>query len=444
MYIYILDNKVPISNPKNPYKTVITMNVKHLALIFLGFYLMLQNEVNAQEIDFTKPPDVVWLQSFGGLQEEVVYEVMPTVDGGYIVAGHTYSKGAGGADIWLLKLDPEGNKKWEKTVGGEKDDFVRDIVRSDDGGYLLLGNTESKGAGNTDFWVVKVDGEGLVKWNKTFGSAGSEKANALVRLRDNNYLLVGTKHVTKKQLVGKAWKHKMTHSIWMIKIDRAGNEIWNQTIDSEHMVTVTDVFEAANEDFVIVANTRFKKSEFEDGWLIRTDLNGTVLWDKVIGEKKRMDMVHAVQPLSDGSIVLAGIIMPKESRINGNGWLVKVNEKGKVIWDTEFGGRGSDEIHGLATTSDGGILLTGTSGSSANGSMWLIKTDEKGKKIWERTCGESLYEKAEVVMETFDGDIIVIGNSVTRLKANPDGTMPSWEEGEKIYGDMKMVRLSYY
>ncbi len=419
------------------------MNCKRLCLACCCMFFLFYESV-AQEVDFNEPPDVVWLKSFGGLKEDKVYEVMPTSDGGYIMAGDTESKGMGKADIWLVKLDPEGEITWEKTIGGKGNDHVRDIVRADDGGYMLLGNTESKGAGNTDFWMVKVDELGVVEWNKTFGASGNEQANAMVRLKDNNYLLVGTRHITKKQLVGKAWKHRMNHSIWLVKVDREGNEIWNQEIESEQMVSVTDVFEAANEDFVLVANTRFKKSEFEDAWLIRTDLNGVVLWDKAIGEKKQMDMIHAVQPMLDGSFVLAGITMPKGSRINGNGWLVKVNEKGKVLWENEFGGRGSDEIHGVSSTSDGSLLLTGTSGSSATGSMWLIKTNEKGKKVWERTCGETPFEKAEVVLETFDGDIIIIGNSITRLKQNPDGTMPTWEEGEKLYGDMKMVRLSYY
>jgi predicted secreted protein len=111
--------------------------------------------------------DMIWDRTYGGSDEDRAYSLIQTTDGGYAVAGATLSKGAGSADLWVIKLDHQGDMIWDRTYGGSDDDYALSLIQTTDGGYAVAGLTDSKGAGKSDFWVIKLDHQG----NKT-GSPG--------------------------------------------------------------------------------------------------------------------------------------------------------------------------------------------------------------------------------------------------------------------------------
>ncbi len=111
--------------------------------------------------------NVQWQKTYGGKGDDYAYSIQQTSDGGYIVAGKTLSFGTGDSDAWVIKLDAKGNVQWQKTYGGEYDDFVHSIQQTSDGGYIVAGYTLSFGAGN-DAWVIKLDAKGNVQWHKTY------------------------------------------------------------------------------------------------------------------------------------------------------------------------------------------------------------------------------------------------------------------------------------
>ena len=103
---------------------------------------------------------MVWDKAFGGIEAEVANSIIQTEDGGYALAGYTESKGAGRYDAWAIKLDENGEMAWDKTFGGSNEDVARCIIQAEDGGYALAGYTESKGAGRYDAWAIKLDENG--------------------------------------------------------------------------------------------------------------------------------------------------------------------------------------------------------------------------------------------------------------------------------------------
>jgi ABC-type cobalt transport system substrate-binding protein len=155
------------------------------------------------------------LETFGGAQDDRANDVIQTQDGGYLIVGETSSFGAGEKDIYVLKLDKSGNKQWEKTFGGKDDDEANAVVQTQDGGYLIVGGTNSFGAGwdAWDAYVLKLDKNGNKQWAKTFGGKDYDEAKAVIQTQDGGYLTVGW---TKSFGVGGG-------DVYIIFLDKSGN-----------------------------------------------------------------------------------------------------------------------------------------------------------------------------------------------------------------------------
>jgi hypothetical protein len=132
-----------------------------------------------------------WNQTYGGTGAEVAYSVIQTSDGGYALAGNTYSYGAGGSDFWLVKTDSVGNVQWNRTYGGELGEGAYSVVQTSDGGYALAGVTNSFGAGYQDFWLVRTDSNGNMRWNKTIGGPDYDTAYCMIQASDGGFVLAG-------------------------------------------------------------------------------------------------------------------------------------------------------------------------------------------------------------------------------------------------------------
>ena len=136
--------------------------------------------------------EIQWQKTYGGEKEDEARSIQQTNDGGYIVAGKTSSFGVESTDIWILKLDPEGWMEWQQTIGGEGQDYARSVRQAYDGGYIVAGTTYSFGNGDGDFWVLKLDKNGNVEWQKTYGGYGREEAYSVLQTHDGRYAVAGS------------------------------------------------------------------------------------------------------------------------------------------------------------------------------------------------------------------------------------------------------------
>jgi hypothetical protein len=132
-----------------------------------------------------------WSKTFGGRGDDGGYSVQQTSDGGYIIVGYTTSYGAGGYDVYLIKVDANGNMQWSKTFGGRGDDGGLSVQQTRDGGYIIVGSTESFGSGGYDVYLIKVDANGNMQWSKTFGGRGDDWGRSVQQTRDGGYIIVG-------------------------------------------------------------------------------------------------------------------------------------------------------------------------------------------------------------------------------------------------------------
>jgi hypothetical protein len=235
-----------------------------------------------------------WLKTFGEAGEDAGACVRQTADGGFIVAGTTTSSGAGGADIYLIKTGADGNPEWEKTFGGPGEDTAAAVRQTADGGFIVAGQTFSSGAGGYDVYLVKTDGAGRKQWERTFGGPGWDLAGAVEETTDGGYIVVGRSSSFRDG----------DFDIYLVRTDAQGNKRWELSLDGGGFDTGKCVRETANGDFLIAgwADPGGGPVAF---YAAAVSTAGKKLWEKTLAGS-RFGREFAVQPTADGGFVVAG------------------------------------------------------------------------------------------------------------------------------------------
>ena len=344
-----------------------------IMLLFLLLSLPLINAVGASS--------QMWSRTYGDEEQEVAQSLVETSDGGYAIAGYKRFYRASDdfwEDFWLVKTDRYGNLEWNRTYGGLGDECAYSLVETSDGGYAIAGQTSSFGAGSFDFWLIKVDGSGNMEWNQTYGGPGSERAVSLVMASDGGYAIAG--HATS---IYSSSIYSTDRDFWLIKTDANGNMEWNQTYAENRLDYASSVVETSDGGFAIAGVAwYFPNMPIGNSWLVKTDANGNLEWNRTYGEPDYGYWNSMVQT-SDGGYALAGYTSSSPAGggvTNNDVWLAKTDAFGNIEWNQKYGGLEDDDANSLIVTSDGGYALAGYTGSfgAEDYDFWLIKTDEYG------------------------------------------------------------------
>ena len=319
---------------------------------------------------------------YGGIYGDYAHAVQQTSDGGYILAGWTNLIWAVYYDAWLIKTGAYGNKVWDKTFGGSYEDGASAVQQTSDGGYILAGYNGSFGAGSSDAWLIKTDAHGNKVWDKTFGGSYEDEAYAVQQTSDGGYLLVG---YTDSFGAGK-------EDAWLIKTDASGetcdcsgdgncyeNESkWVKTLGGSGGDYAYSVQQTSDGGYILAGFTNSYGAAYDHVWLIKTAANGNEVWDKTFGGISG-DWASAVQQTSDGGYILAGGTGSFGAGY-GDAWLIKTDANGIEVWDKTFGGISDDWAFAVQQTSDGGYILAGSTYlyDASYYDAWLIKTDANG------------------------------------------------------------------
>jgi hypothetical protein len=258
-----------------------------------------------------------WNKTYGGANRAHAFSIVQTIDEGYALAGAIMDADTGNVDVWLVKTDSVGNMEWNKTYGGAAKDSANSILQTIDGGYTIAGYTYSFGAGNGDFWLVKTDSEGNIEWSKTYGGSNHDSASSIIQTDDGGYLLAGT---TNSFGAG-------SYDLWLVKTDQHGNREWSQTYGGPNDEGATYITQTRDDGYIITGRILpldglpwYERNS--DGWLIKTDSIGNVQWNQTYGGAEFDEMWSVVQT-SDGGYAVAGYTKSFGSGM-GDFWLVKI------------------------------------------------------------------------------------------------------------------------
>ena len=216
----------------------------------------------------------IWDRTFGGAEGDLGILVHETQEEGYVILGATSSYGEGQMDIWLIRTDSNGNKIWDKTFGKENGDVVRSCEPTSDGGYIILAEMNSYGGDNSDLWLIKTDSNGNKIWDRTFGDKRSEQAGSVQQTRDGGYILVGS-----TESCGKG-DHQ---DIWLIRTDSNGNKIWDRTFGGDVPSEGVSAHQTLDDGYIVLGQTRIDGCACGDIRIIKTDKDGFV---KAIGSQQ--------------------------------------------------------------------------------------------------------------------------------------------------------------
>ena len=305
-----------------------------------------------------------WNKTYGGPLNDYATGVIQTSDGGYAVMATTNSYGAGPDDFWLLKTEANGNLLWNKTYGGTGNDTAYTVSQTPDGGYVLLGFTNSYGAGGHDAWVIRTDASGNMQWSKTYGGTGDDYGGNLILTADGGYTVVGY-----------SWSFGGVKG-WLFKTDSFGNMLWEKTYGIGTYSFASFGIQTTDGGYAVAgANYPTTKRNL---WVFKTDSSGNLQWEKSYGGSED-DTGWTLAQMDDGGYAIIGVTASYGSG-GADSWLIRTDSSGNMLWDETFGGAGNEFTDDIIRTSDGGLAIVGFTDSYGAGStdLWLIKTDEAG------------------------------------------------------------------
>ena len=356
-----------------------------------------------------------WARTYGGSGVDIATSIKATTDGGSIVVGYTDSKNGDVSqhasreywDLWVLKLDACGTKLWERSFGGRGYDAARDVIQLSDGGYFILGETNSVDGDVTagygaskDIWLIRISNTGNLVWQKRYGGSGIDIGNQIKHLNDGNFLIASSTSSTDGNFIG---SHGYTDG-GLLKIGPDGSIIWSKCFGgskNDELLAIEEI----NGRIYIAGYANSVDGDIPptqknyDVWLLALDNNGAKVFSKIYGGSQN-DVAYSMTRSSNGSLCLAGYTTSTDgdvtqARGGQDYWVINVAATGKLNWQRTLGGAKADYANAIIADGSNGYLVGGTSYSTnqdvttsyGDGDFWLVRLDANGTKTWEKSFG---------------------------------------------------------
>jgi hypothetical protein len=433
-----------------------------ISYCFLLFFLMQGNICFSQ-----LPPIIEWQNAIGPTSNSTTQPtpIVKCSDGGFLIGASSQYNSAddksedcignsGEEDYWIIRIDSVGNILWENTIGGYNPDFLTDAFQTTDGGFMIAGYSASYIFGDKtescrgveDYWVVKVNSNGIVEWDKTYGGSYIDMLLSICKTKDGGFILGGQ---SASPISGEKTEGLMGPpnypDYWIIKADSLGNIQWQNTIGGNYSDFLTKVFQTRDGGYILGgysgSDLSGDKTEgtvggtgLKDIWIVKTDSMGNIIWQNTIGGNED-EYLFAMDTTSDGGYILGAFSNSPISgdKTEGNNdydfWVVKIDSLGAIQWQNTICGNIGDRLYSIQQTIDGGYILGGESSSGifcdkteqplgVGMDNWIIKLSGTGLIEWENTIGGDWQDVCRIIREVGPGEYIVGGPSASVLHAD--------------------------
>ena len=376
---------------------------KVIVLLNFGFiFCFLLVALNFHSFTVEGESIFIWNQTYGGPENDVCTSMVKADDGGFTLVGYTYSFGIADSEIWLVKIDVNGNMEWNKTYGTSAYETARNLISTDDG-YIILGETTSFGAGENDVWLIKTDTFGNMQWNQTYGGIGGDRGWKIIKTSDNGYVIAG---FTNSFGAG-------GNDYWLFKIDSFGTVQLNITFGGTEDDRCRDIIATADNGFLLTGWSKSYGQGDIDCWIVKTDYNGEHEWNQTFGGTET-ERGFATICTDDGGYLTMG-----NTASFGNGgtdyYLVKSDNFGNLMWNETYGGAEADTPSSIIETADGGYAVAGHTYSFGAGEsdVWLLGIDSNGMALFNQTYGGEMSDTSQTLIQTSDGGYLIAGSTAS-------------------------------
>ncbi len=414
-------------------------------------------------------PAIQWARKFGGSGADVPYTIKYAPDGGTIAAGYTtssngdvgYHPGRDYWDLWVVKLSKCGDIQWQRSFGGSGYETARDVIVTADGGYLIVGETNSTdgdvvaGYGGTkDIWVLKLDANGNLQWQKRYGGAGLDIANAIAMLPDGNYLIAASTSSNDGDISGNHGSGGYTDGV-LLKISPDGNLIWSKCYGGSMNEELLSIQILNNKIYVAgYANSIDgdipPTQKNYDVWLLCTDLEGTKSFSKVYGGSQN-DVAYSMTTGANGTLTLAGYTTSNDGDVSGakggqDFWVLNISATGVLNWQLVAGGTEVEYANAVIADNDGGYIVGGITYSEdgdidnqkEEGDYWVIKLNADGQLQWKQNYGGRKTDHLHSIAFNIDlNEFYLAGDAASR-----DGDFAS-SQTDPDFGIIKLKLPNY-
>jgi len=327
-----------------------------------------------------------------------------------------------------------------QTLGGAKNESAQAVTKTNDGGYAILGHTQSMDGDVTtklnesyDYWLLKFNASDELDWQKTYGGSEDDRGADLIQTSDGGYAVIGKS----KSSDGDVSENSGYEDFWITKLDASGSISWEyaygfagsdtpysiiQTNDNGYLLTgVLDV-SASNGQGDRRSNTA-RRHAGGDYWVIKLNANGLKQWSNYYGGTFTDTAYDAIQTEDNGYMIVGASDSTDVDISNNHGgydfWVINISNTGELIWEKSFGGNETDEARAISKTSDGNYLVVGDTRSDEfdvsknNGAadLWMIKITPEGTLLWEKTLGGTNFDVGRSVLKTQDDGFLISGSS---------------------------------
>jgi Secretion system C-terminal sorting domain len=405
------------------------MNFKILFIYFVSYIITIP--ISAQ-------PSIEWQKSLGGSGVDKAASIQQTSDGGYIIAGMANSNDGditgnhGAGDFWIVKLSNSGSIEWQESIGGSKGENANIIQQTNDGGYIVAGDSYSNDGdvssnnGKSDYWVVKLSKFGAITWQKSLGGSSFEWLQSVLQTVDGGYIVAG---ITKSNDGDVSGNHG-NEDVWIVKLNNNGVIEWQKCYGGKGNDKAFSIQSTKDGGYIIGGGSNSKDGDvtghhgnnsFLDYWVIKLTSQGAITWQKSLGGTLD-DLAFSIQQTTDGGFIVAGNSKSNDSDVSGNHgyfdyWIVKLTDTGAISWQHALGGTGFDIATSIQQTSEGGFIVSGYSnsidgdviGNQGNNDYWVVKLNNNGVIEWQKCLGGTDEDWANSVQQTLDGGYILAG-----------------------------------
>ena len=406
---------------------------------------------------------IIWQKTIGGIYHEIIIKTLELEDDTCLLAGNSYSgisgektePGRGDRDLWLVKLNKNGSIVWQHTYGGDSADVLSDIITTKDGGFIaalessstISGDKTTASLGGTDIWILKLDANGEIEWQQSYGGNKADITPKILETNRNSFVIAGSSHSGTSG--NKSEPSRGIADYWMFEIGTDAGIIWQKTIGGSNGDYLRNLVPALDGGYILAGDSASGISgekdsavkSFVDVWLVKVSATGTIEWQNAYAGVDQTEWLENVVPSAAGGYLIsamsssgAGWDKTENSRGERDFWMLKITETGQICWDKSLGGNSADQPLGAFEDREGNFVVGGWTDSNTSG-------DKTENSMGERDFWVTKISQPEIIEPEAN-----IPLPFTACDRNGDGYTEFDLSGlqEEIIGEQENIKVEYF